>query len=128
VEIETDYVRSWVESNTDRKLTDFQALCCNILTRSFNTGVYNLKINWKKVNWNYVRGGVRFTIECYDLATFDFDHLTYLVIAAHEHCVRISIMPATFRHLRITMSLREREGGMSARHPTIDQAIEDFRK
>ncbi|HZS84188.1 MAG TPA: hypothetical protein VFA50_15035, partial [Stellaceae bacterium] len=58
---------------------------------------------------------------------YDFDHLTRLVIAAHDRCVRLDIEPAARRYLWLILHPREREGGMSRRHPTIEQAIADFR-
>lgn len=62
-----------------------------------------------------------------DLATYDYDKLTKLVIMAHDQCVRVSVMPHAFKTLRISIWKREREGGMSQRHPTLEQAIEKFR-
>lgn len=63
-----------------------------------------------------------------DLATYDFDKLTNLVIMAHDKCIRVSVFPYNFNTLRIAIWKRQREGGMSLRHPTIEQAIEKFRK
>ncbi len=68
-----------------------------------------------------------FTLEHAHLSTYDFDHLSRLVIGAHDECIRVDISPCSFRYLRIYMHPREREGGMALRHPTIEQAIADFR-
>lgn len=62
-----------------------------------------------------------------DLATYDFDQLTRLVLAAHEQAIRVSIMPLNFNTVKIAIWKREREGGMTKRHPTIEQAIESFK-
>lgn len=61
-------------------------------------------------------------------ATYDYDELTRLVIAAHDKCIRVCIMPYKFKELKIAIWKRQREGGMSKRHPTLEQAIESFRK
>ncbi len=60
-----------------------------------------------------------------DMSTFDFDHLTRLVIAAHEHCVRASIQPSGPGMLKIRLDPRAgRDGRMSERHPTLAVAME----
>lgn len=62
-----------------------------------------------------------------DLATYDWDKLTRLVLMAHDQCIRVSIFPNAFKSLRIAIWKREREGGLSKRHPTIEEAIELYR-
>lgn len=55
--------------------------------------------------------------------------LTRLVIGAHDECIRVEISPCAFRYLKIEMWPREgREGCISRRHPTIEQAIESYRR
>lgn len=63
-----------------------------------------------------------------DLATYDFDRLTKLVFMAHDKCYRVSVHPHAFKTLRISVWKRQRVGDMSTRHPTLEQAIESFRK
>lgn len=58
-----------------------------------------------------------------DLATFDFDHMTRLVLGAHEYCVRVSVTNGGPNRLKIWVWDRKREGRMSERHPTIEQAM-----
>jgi len=68
---------------------------------------------------------------CHDrggLATFDFNELTRLVIMAHDKCIRVEIMPKGRDTMIIGIWKREREGSMSHRHPTLEDAIEAFRK
>jgi hypothetical protein len=62
-----------------------------------------------------------------DLATYDYNELTKLVIMGHDRCIRVSIMPYQIKSLKIAIWRRQREGGMSERHPTLEQAIESFR-
>jgi hypothetical protein len=61
-----------------------------------------------------------------ELSSFDFDHLTRLVIAAHDDCVRVAVVPGG-RQLSVGFYLREREGDSTRRHPTLDEAIAKFR-
>lgn len=59
-----------------------------------------------------------------DLATYDSDKLTKLVIAAHEHCVRVSVGPSGPGMVKVMIHNRKgREGRMHERHPTLDQAL-----
>lgn len=62
-----------------------------------------------------------------DLATFDYSQLTKLVLMAHDKCIRVSIEGYTSRKVRIAIWARQgREGDISLRHPTIEQAIENY--
>jgi hypothetical protein len=62
-----------------------------------------------------------------DLATYDYNQLTRLVLMGHDKCIRVSVAPSNFNTLKICIWKRQREGGMSSRHPTLEQAIEKFR-
>ncbi len=62
-----------------------------------------------------------------DLATYDFNQLTKLVLMAHDKCIRVSVEGYASRKMRISIWKRQgREGSMSLRHPTIEKAIEDY--
>lgn len=63
---------------------------------------------------------------CYSgvLATFDFDRLTRLVLLAHDRCIRVEIISSGPNRVGIAAWKRKtRNGSMSQRHPTIDEAI-----
>jgi hypothetical protein len=64
-----------------------------------------------------------------DLSTFDFDLLTRLVISCHDECIRATIGSSGPGMVKIQLWPRfGREGSILLRHPTIEQAIESFRK
>lgn len=59
-----------------------------------------------------------------ELATFDFDGLTRLVVAAHMNCIRASVMSSGPSMIKIRLHSRTgRSGMMHERHPTIDDAV-----
>ena len=62
-----------------------------------------------------------------DMATYDFDSLTRLVIASHDECIRASVNPSGPGMVKIRLWPRVREGGISERHPTMEQSLERIR-
>ncbi len=62
------------------------------------------------------------------LSTVDWDGLTALVFLAHDHCIRVEIQAKGTQTLRLLFHPRQREGGFSQRHPTLEQAVESWRK
>jgi hypothetical protein len=61
------------------------------------------------------------------LATFDFDELTRLVVMAHDACVRIAVSPGGRMGLALFFHRREREGEYTQRHPTLEEAMMKMR-
>ena len=61
-----------------------------------------------------------------DLASFDWDQLTRLVVAAHSLAVRAEVSSAGPRYVRIRLSERTRSGGMAERHPTLPEHLESL--
>lgn len=61
-----------------------------------------------------------------DLATFDFDGLTRLVIAAHFYCVRVSVRSSGPGMIKILIHNRKGRTGslFSVRHATMTEALE----
>lgn len=55
------------------------------------------------------------------LSTFDDSGLTNLVIAAHEHHMRVDIGTGGFNTLRIQVNKRSSSGDLYSRHPGLDQ-------
>lgn len=118
----------WVERNTGRTLTVFQKTAVRVLVDGMGTGVYNIPIRWDSVDWEW-GSGVAFVVYCDGWSTFDFSQLTRLVISAHDHCVRVEVAPRAPNYMRVAIHQRKgREGSMYERHPTIEQAIKDFRR
>lgn len=63
-----------------------------------------------------------------DMATYDFDQLTRLVLLAHDKCIRASIMQSGPRRIGIAIWKRSaRTGNMYEKHPTIETALAQWR-
>jgi hypothetical protein len=87
-------------------------------------GIYHIddEVRHKRTDWSdpYSIEIVIFS----GLSTFDSDNLTRLVILCHDHCVRLNISAKAHNYLSLLFSARAgRDGNMSKRHPTIEQAI-----
>lgn len=62
------------------------------------------------------------------LATWDGDALTRLVFLAHDACLRVDVQPASPQYLRLLFHSRQRQGTLFQRHPTIEDALTQWRK
>jgi hypothetical protein len=107
------------------KLNEFQSKVADILGM-VGGGIYNAPMCHEKVEWNYGLAGVSCTW-AQDLATFDFDQLTRLVLLCHEARIRCCIDPAGPRLLRLSFWQRASAGSLATRHPSIDEAVTAFR-
>lgn len=72
--------------------------------------------------------GIKCNVMGSQLATFDFDYLTRLVVLAHDRCVRVEIVPSGPGRTGLALFKRAgRDGCIYDRHPTIEEAIERVR-
>lgn len=142
---------AWVEARVGRNLLHVEAVLVDLLCAGLELGPWNVR-EWVTLRAAGDRTASMLLRPTYgELATFDSDQLTHLVLEAHERCVRVSIAAPDVERFRseyaellkyrddrgrrrtpskppvgslvLTVSLREREGGMSKRHPTIEQVI-----
>ena len=64
-----------------------------------------------------------------DLATFDYDRLTRLVVFAHDRAIRVCIISTGRPRLGIVAHYRgRREGDSYYRHPTLEDAAARIRE
>ncbi len=97
---------------------------CAVVIEAWCGGLHHLesphKIDWSHPNFT--------AIPCSEpLDTYDFDRMTRLVFLAHDHCIRVQIS-AGRGGLKLMFHPRQREGGMSQRHPGLEQAVAVWRK
>lgn len=107
------------------KLTPFQAKVMDILGMVYG-GIYNAPISWDKVEWS-LGGGVFVTVLDDHLSTFDFGRLTRFVFLCHEARIRGEIRCKTRGYFELAFWQRGHEGGMAKRHPSLDEAVAEFR-
>lgn len=118
---ETRY--SWVEAHLGRTLTEFQRQAVELLCAAMRCGPYDFARTFEKADWQHGKG-VSFTVSRPQLATYDTDGLTALVLGAHDRSIRVQIDPGNFTHLRISMWPREPEHDSQwGRHPRLEQAV-----
>ena len=112
----------WIRESLKKPLSAIGEKAANILGEAY-PGIYHLphaslhKTNWADEFWTQV-----WVYD--DLATWDHNTLTTLVILCHDQCVRMTIRVHNRRRLRLEFSMRDRaDKSMSYTHPTIEQAI-----
>lgn len=73
-----------------------------------------------------------FTVSVYvgqlGLSSFDDDLLSRLVFLAHELGWRASVLGSAPRYIKVAISKRDRSDDISRCHPTLEDAVERFRK
>jgi hypothetical protein len=70
--------------------------------------------------WSIIHNGA--------ISSFDFNEMTQLVFLAHDRCCRVSAMAGGMKLKLVVWGDRERVGGFSERHPTIDEAMAKWRE
>lgn len=117
----------WIESAFKVQLSPLGRTAANLLGDAF-FGIYHLRqsalrnTNWGNPHW------VEITLYG-DLATFDSDALTRLVVLAHDRCVRLQVRGVGPGCMKLGLSPRDgREGRMYSRHPTMEDAVAAIRR
>jgi hypothetical protein len=87
-------------------------------------GIYNCPIAWDSINWDC--GGGIDLIWRGELATYDFAGLTRLVFLCHIARIRCSISPCGPIVFRLMFHQRKALGGMSQRHPGLQEAVNEM--
>lgn len=117
----------WLRRTLDRPLSRTEAKVAEIIGLSYG-GIYNAPIAFKR-HWRPFLGGraVEIVARSNRLSTFDFDGLTKLVLLSHEARIRFEISIHTWSYFKLAFSQRSAAGGMSQRHPNIDEAVAALR-
>ncbi len=117
----------WIQKSLKKEMSPLGEAVANLLGRVF-AGIYHLpsatlrRVNWKDPYYiEYIHRG--------ELATFDFSHLTALVVFAHDEMIRVSIEGCGPGYMKFLFHQRDRRtGSASERYPTIEDHIDALRK
>ncbi len=85
----------------------------------------------KKVDWSnplFIRMTLDHRTSPGQLSTWDFSGLTSLVFLAHDHCIRVDVLPCNSTHFKLMFHPTQRAGGGAQRHPRLEEAVEAWRK
>ncbi|KKN03232.1 hypothetical protein LCGC14_1109860 [marine sediment metagenome] len=110
---------TWIEERGWSQMSPLGRQVADILGYCWS-GIYHLEDRYlREVEWGDPHQMViRFRGE---LATYDFSHLTELVLLAHREGIRIAVAPKSNWTLELRFS--RRYGGLGA-HPSIGQVIQ----
>lgn len=123
---EIDELAKITKKRTGKEISPLGLNVAKLLDRLYY-GIYHMESRYR-VNWDntyFIEANVTT-----DLATYDGNMLTRLVFLAHAYAIRVSINPSGPGRIKLMFWQREpgTTGPMCKRHPTLDQAVEDFKK
>ena len=124
-----EYHYEWLQRQLKYPMSDFGRDVAQIVGIVWR-GIYHLQQSsflHERTNWaddQYIE----MVILDEGLATFDGARLTGLFILCHDRCVRLEINSASSRYIRLKFQRRHgRSGEIWARHPTMEDAIKNWR-
>jgi hypothetical protein len=62
-----------------------------------------------------------------NLATYDGDYLTRLVLLAHDLALRVEVRPHGPQYVGLFFTMRSRADGFARHHPTIEDVVTEWR-
>lgn len=123
----------WVAENIkygrhpDMQMSDLGRAVADFLGELYH-GIYHLSNKAiDRVDWSDKRC-IIISIGWNSWSTVDFDVLTRLVFLAHHTSLRVDLTPSTHQYMRVMFHHRGRSGDAYTRHPTLDEAVERFKK
>jgi hypothetical protein len=101
-------------------MSDDQWKCMQFLSYLFN-GFHRIRSSRVKV----LNTGISYRT-CNVFSTFDCDHLTKLVLLAHKHCIRVTIIPSGSGYIKLGVWARRsrEEERVCDSHPDLIDLIE----
>ncbi len=115
---------AWVARDCGKELSPLGRRVANMLEEVFS-GIYHIDKAIQRTDWTD-QWVITIRVSR-DLSTFDSDYLTKLVLAAHDHAIRVEISACNMQCVKIQFHARTREGQIYQRHPAIEQVVEAYR-
>lgn len=117
----------WIRESLKKPLSEIGEKAADILGAAYQ-GIYHLPHgSLHKTDWNDPWVCKVWVYD--DIATWDGNALTTMIVLAHDKSVRLAIRVHNRRRLCLWFSPRERDAGSITRaHPTIENAIEIARR
>jgi hypothetical protein len=118
--------RKGIPANPNAEMSPLGEAVATLLGQLFY-GIYHLdhkalyKVDWRNP------GFIEFSLGWKQLATTDYDELSRLVFLAHHLALRVSIDASTRKYMKLTFHQRFRGDDRSHDHPTLDQAVQNFK-
>lgn len=118
----------WIKANFKvEKMSPLGEAVANLLGEWWG-GIYHLETkDLGAVDWTNDHH-IEFILKYRSLATFDSDQLTRLAFLCHDYAIRASVTAKWKSQLSLMFHQRIREGGISMRHPTLESALEMYRR
>ena len=113
----------WMREHKYQWMTDDQFECYKMLCDIFGGSHHVFDVVKPAAN------GIEINKSYCEFSTFDFNTLTTAVLMAHDRCIRFQVSASGPGRLRLMFHRRHtREGTITERHPTIEQAVERYQK
>lgn len=97
-------------------------LCWDLFSGLYHIQRAALKADWSDPDYVVV------CVNASNWSTFDTDRLTKFVFLCHHYCVRGEIDAAAHNYFWLGFSPRDPMGNFYHRHPSLEEAVESFRK
>lgn len=114
----------WVQSS-GKSLSPFGMIVADLLGDAF-LGIYHISNEVFKTDFTGERYIEMTIFENGNIATFDSDYLTRLVLLSHIRNVRLCIRASTHNYLKLCFMTVDRRGFFADRHPTLTEAINNL--
>lgn len=118
----------WLRKAFGRDTSEFGGNVADLLDAMF-AGIYHIdhgalsRVDWSNEHF------ILLNLSNRNLATYDGNLLTALVVLSHDRCIRVEVNPASPSSLQLLFHPRERAANRVAqRMPTLEEHVEALRK
>lgn len=110
----------WLRRNGIKNISPLGEQVADLVGHLFK-GIYHIDSEAMKANWDNPQH-IKLSLGS-ELASVDANHLTELVLLAHDACLRVSVRPYGPRNLLLLFHQRQRGGDFSQSCPTLEDHV-----